>query len=104
LIHIEKDDLDSLDEQPYAKVAGVILSLKEITTRKGKQMAFVEINDKTASAELVIFPELWKKVSKLGLRESDVVSCKVKVEQTEPDIKLILNTIDKYEDSYEMDT
>tara|TARA_Y100000310_G_scaffold343493_1_gene451404 strand:- start:5870 stop:7132 length:1263 start_codon:yes stop_codon:yes gene_type:complete len=103
LIHIEKDDLDSLEEQSYAQVAGVILFLKEITTRKGKQMAFVEINDKTASAEMVIFPQLWKKVIKLNLIESDIVSCKVKVEQTEPDIKLILNSITKYEEHYEVD-
>ena len=104
LISIKKDDLDSLEEGDYANVAGVILSMKEITTRKNKQMAFIEINDKTSSAEIVIFPQLWKKVSSLGLKETTIVTCKVKVEQVEPDIKLILNSINIYKDFYEMDS
>lgn len=103
LIKIKKDDLDDLDNQPYANVAGIILFIKEIVTRKGKQMAFVEINDKTASAEIVIFPEMWKTVKLLNLKETDLISCKVKVEQTEPDIKLILNSIKHHKDYYEMD-
>jgi DNA polymerase-3 subunit alpha len=103
LIEIKKDDLDDLDNQPYANVAGIILFIKEIVTRKGKQMAFVEINDKTASAEIVIFPEMWKTVKLLNLKETDLISCKVKVEQTEPDIKLILNSIKHHKDYYEMD-
>ena len=63
LIHIRRDELSSLTESEYANVAGVILSIKTIVTRKGKQMAFIEINDKTSSAEIVVFPQLWPKVS-----------------------------------------
>ena len=104
LINIERDNLDSLEEGSYVSPAGVILSIKEIVTRKGKQMAFIEINDKTSSAELIVFPQIWKKVKALELKETDVISCKVKVEQTDPDVKLILNSIQKYEEQYEMDS
>ncbi len=104
LINIERDNLDSLEEGSYASPAGVILSIKEIVTRKGKQMAFIEINDKTSSAELIVFPQIWKKVKALELKETDVISCNVKVEQTDPDVKLILNSIQKYEEQYEMDS
>tara|TARA_B100001059_G_scaffold134263_1_gene134524 strand:+ start:29201 stop:30463 length:1263 start_codon:yes stop_codon:yes gene_type:complete len=104
LIDIRRDKLSSLTESEYANVAGVILSIKTIVTRKGKQMAFIEINDKTSSAEIVVFPQLWPKVSKLELKETDIVCCKVKVERIEPDIKLILNSIHLYEDDYEMDS
>ena len=103
LIHIEKDDLDSLQDSTYARVAGVILSIKEIKTRSGKFMAFVEIDDSTASAELVIFPSLWNKLKDLNLQETDIISCGVKVEQTNPDIKLILNKIQRI-NTHEMES
>lgn len=104
LIEINSDKISSLEEGDYADIAGVILSIKTIVTRKGKQMAFIEVNDKTATAEIVVFPQLWPKVAKLELKETDVVCCKVKVERTEPDVKLILNSIQIYEDNYEMDS
>lgn len=104
LLNIDKDDLSSLEEGTYAKVAGVVLSIKEITTRKGKKMAFIEIDDKTTSAEIVIFPALWPKVQKLDIKDGDIVTCKVKVEKVDPDVKLILNKIDKYREYNEMDT
>jgi DNA polymerase-3 subunit alpha len=104
LLDVSKDNIDSLEEGDYAEVVGVILSFKEITTRKGKKMAFFDIDDATSSAEVVIFPNLWQKVSKLELKDTDIVRCKVKVEKTDPEIKLILNSIDKYRDQNEMDS
>lgn len=104
LLDVKKDDIDSLEENTYADVVGVILSLKEITTRKGKKMAFIDIDDATASAEIVVFPTLWQKVARLELKDTDIVRCRVKVEKTDPEIKLILNSIDKYRDENEVDT
>jgi DNA polymerase III subunit alpha len=104
LLDIKKDNIASLVEGDYADVAGVIISIKEITTRKGKKMAFFDIDDSTASAEVVIFPQMWQKISKLELQDTDIVKCKVKVEKTDPEIKLILNKIEKYRDQNEMDT
>ncbi len=91
LIEISKDDLSSLDPGEWASVAGVILSIKEIKTRAGKYMAFIEIDDSTASAELVVFPSMWQSIKALDLQEADLIACRVKVEKTDPDIKLILN-------------
>jgi len=93
LIAVNKDDLDSLEESSYATIAGVILSIKEIKTRSGKQMAFLEIDDSTSSAEIVVFPAIWAKIKEKNYQETDIIKCSVKVEQTEPDIKLILNKI-----------
>jgi DNA polymerase-3 subunit alpha len=104
LLDVQKDDIDTLEEGDYAEVVGVIISIKEITTRKGKKMAFFDIDDATGTAEVVIFPQLWQKVSKLELQDTDIVRCRVKVEKTDPEIKLILNKIDKYRDQNEVDT
>lgn len=98
LMDVQKDDIDSLEEGDYAEIVGVIISIKEITTRKGKKMAFFDIDDSTGSGEVVIFPQLWQKVSKLELQDTDIVRCKVKVEKTDPENKFILNKIDKYRD------
>ena len=95
LIYIEKEDLDTLEQSRYARVAGVILSIKEIKTRAGKYMAFIEIDDSTASAELIAFPAIWAKIKPLALEETDIIRCQAKVEQTSPDIKLILNKIQR---------
>lgn len=103
LITIDKDDLDSLEESSYARVAGVILSIKEIKTRSGKQMAFIEIDDSTASAEIVVFPAIWARIKDDLYQETDIIQCSVKVEQTEPDVKLILNKIKRIK-THEMDS
>jgi len=103
LISVQKDDLNSLEEATYAQVAGVILSIKEIKTRSGKQMAFIEIDDSTSSAEIVVFPAIWAKIKKDEYIETDIIRCSVKVEQTEPDIKLILNKIKRIR-AHEMDS
>lgn len=42
-------------------VGGVISTLREITTKKGKKMAFVGIEDKTGELELIVFPDTYAK-------------------------------------------
>ena len=104
LLKVRKDDISNLTEGTYAEVVGVVLSVKEIITRKGKKMAFIEIDDSTSSAEIVVFPQLWPKVQNLEVQDTDIIRCRVKVESTSPDTKLILNKIQKYRDENEMDT
>ena len=94
-IKIEKQDLDTLSLEKYASIAGVLLGVKEIKTRSGKYMAFLDIDDGTTNAEIVVFPQVWASVKNLGLKEADIVKAKVKVEQTDPQLKLILNKIEK---------
>ena len=95
LIHVSKEDLSTLTPGLHAEVAGVILSIKEIKTRKGQLMAFIEIDDSTASAEIVLFPSIWSKYKESGIKEADIIKAKVKVEQTDPDIKLILKHLER---------
>ena len=87
--------IQDIEEGEYATVAGVILSLKEIKTRAGKFMAFIEISDISSSAEIIAFPATWAKIKNLELKESDIVKVRAKVEQTDPEYKLIINKIEK---------
>lgn len=104
LISIEKEDLDSVVPGLYASVAGVVLSIKEIKTRAGKLMAFIEIDDSTRSAEIVVFPSTWNKIKEIGIQEADIIKARVKVESTDPDVKLILNKIERIDIKNEMDS
>ena len=104
LIQVSKKDLDTLIPGVDAKIAGVVLSIKQIKTRAGKEMAFIEIDDSTRSAEIVLFPTIWEKVKEQGIQEADIIKAKVKVEATDPDIKLILKYIERIEIKDEMDT
>jgi DNA polymerase-3 subunit alpha len=48
-------------------IAGLVISSKEIFTKKGSKMAFLSVEDRDASIEVVVFPDLFeKKGSMLG--------------------------------------
>lgn len=42
------------------KINGVLCSVKEITTKKGDKMAFLEVEDQTGRASVTMFPSVWK--------------------------------------------
>jgi DNA polymerase III subunit alpha len=50
-------------------VGGVVVDMREITTKNGKKMAFVKIEDETGEIELILFPSTFQQT--LGLWERD---------------------------------
>lgn len=48
--------------EPIVVCCGLLISSKQIITKKGDRMAFVQIEDATTKAEIVIFPKLFKKI------------------------------------------
>jgi DNA polymerase III subunit alpha len=52
-------------------IGGAITEYREITTKNGQKMAFVKIEDKTATTELIVFPSVFQQT--LGLWERDRV-------------------------------
>ena len=81
------------------KVCGVVNNVKEITTKTGKKMAFIEIDDATEIGEVTIFPNLWKRLSPNPITSGNLLRLEVKVEQEEPVIKLIAESIQRYEEN-----
>jgi DNA polymerase-3 subunit alpha len=105
MLNISKNDIASLEEYDKdVKVAGVVVTYRQIVTRKGQKMAFLEIDDSTATAEVVLFPHLFKRYEKLEISEGDILTLNVKVESISPEIKLIPNKINKYRIENEMDS
>ena len=93
MIDITANKIDTLDSGRKAKVAGVVVGWKEIVTRTGKKMAFFDLDDATATAEVVLFPSLFTKYQKLDIKDGDILICDVRVDKVDPQIKLIPNNI-----------
>lgn len=104
MLNIQRRTIDSLDPGQKATIAGVVVAYKSIVTRTGKRMAFFEIDDSSASAEVVLFPSLFTKYQSLDIKDGDILILDVRVDKTDPDIKLIPNNIKKYMVQDEMDS
>lgn len=83
--------IGSVEEDDFVDVAGQVISLKEITTRRGDPMAVLQVSDGTATAELVLFPQLYRKFKSSMPAINDLLWVSGRVETIEPVIKLIPN-------------
>ena len=100
LINAGAEEVESLYSGQKARVCGVVNSIKQITTRNGSKMCFLEIDDSTAIAEVTVFPRLFAKLQKRETvpNPADLLLLDVKVEKTEPIIKLIAESITIYKE------
>ncbi|WP_017811242.1 DNA polymerase III subunit alpha [Paenibacillus shenyangensis] len=58
-------NLHEAEDDSMVAVAGMVVSLKAITTKQGKSMAFMEMEDQIEKCEVVMFPEVWRKYNEL---------------------------------------
>lgn len=59
---LEKSERYQGEQEPFVVCAGLLKSKREITTKKGDRMAFVQCEDLNNSAEIVIFPRVYTKI------------------------------------------
>ncbi len=52
-------ELPQADDGSTVTVAGVVMSVRKILTKKNQNMAFVAIEDETGSGEVIVFPKVW---------------------------------------------
>src|SRR3990167_5497224 len=76
--------LDSIIEKPTEEEdtvisLGILKNKKVITTKKGDPMAFVQLEDKNSTAEIIIFPKLFKQLES-WLNEYDAFIVKGQVD------------------------
>lgn len=62
-------NLNTKKNQSVVRLGGTIASCKEITTKKGKRMAFVSFEDLHGNTEMVLFPQTFEKVRELLTEE-----------------------------------
>lgn len=100
LINSNSNEISSLTEGENCRVCGVINTIKLIKTRRGQEMCFIELDDSTDIAEVVVFPKMF---SNLASREmvpqaADLAIIEGRVEQIDPKVKIIANKISIYEE------
>jgi DNA polymerase-3 subunit alpha len=77
------------DNGKTVTMAGVVTNLRPYQTKKGDAMGFVSVEDLQGHLELVVFPKVWKEVSK-WLALEQIVVIKGKVDAKEPGSAKIL--------------
>lgn len=95
----ETDRLVDLREVPNGsecRVVGRVISIRSILTKKGKPMAFLEIEDRIERAEVVLFPEVWCCSERL-IEKGALIVVKAKVQRHDEGYKLLANEIVRLE-------
>ena len=88
-------DLSSLPDIPgdnVYNVIGLIRSVREIQTRRGSRMAFIQIEDYNGSIELVVFSKQWEQHRDL-LEQDSVIGIQGKFDTSRGDPKLIAEKV-----------
>ena len=104
-LHYKTDILRSKNVTPIvtakeefnSKVAGLVRSVKTISTKKGSTMAFVKLVDETGEIELTLFPETYVEGLPL-LEKNSLVIAEIKREKREENIDYICNKLEPLEE------
>lgn len=81
-------DLGEVPDESQTVTAGMVVSVKEITTKQGKSMAFVEWEDQIERCEVVLFPEVWKRSRSLIVKGA-LLALRAKVQHEDEGFKLL---------------
>jgi DNA polymerase III subunit alpha len=89
--------LGQIDETQVGQkvtVAGIVNSVRQIFTKNGKRMAFVEIEDPQCAMEVIVFPKVYEVSSQLW-EEGKVVIVRGKVDNRDgQQLKIICDSVD----------
>lgn len=98
LCKINDNAINLIDVDKYfnktIKTIVMIDKIKEITTKKGDKMCFLNASDEESSMEYILFPKVYKMYQ--DLKKSDIIKVVGKVER-ESSYKIIVDKVDKLE-------
>ncbi|ULL14392.1 DNA polymerase III subunit alpha [Paenibacillus sp. H1-7] len=92
---LDHDPLHYLPELPDHSeviVAGMVVTSKTIVTKKGQPMAFMELEDRVAKVEVVLFPEVWKQFAPL-VQKGKPLLVRAKLQHGDEDVKLLADQV-----------
>lgn len=99
---LDMDPLTLLQEYPDGSdvmAAGLVTANKTIVTKKGLPMAFMELEDRVGKAEVVLFPEVWKKYAPL-VQKGKPVLVMGKLQMGDEDYKLLADQLVALDDPH----
>lgn len=91
-------DIENSADREDVHVAGVVSSIKKIKTKgKSETMAYLTLEDEEGSAEVIVFPELYRNMADVLVKES-LIAVKGTVDRTEKGLKIVSREIAKLEE------
>ncbi len=93
-IVIPMNHLSNYRSDDVVAVAGVVESVRRITTKKGDPMAFVKLADAQGSAELVVFPTTWQKTAAFWENDKTILLAG-KVSRRDGDPSIVVDTAEE---------
>ena len=84
--------LPEANHEEKVRVAGLITAVRPYTTKTGKPMGFVTMEDIQGNIELVLFPRAWEK-HREEMTVGQIVIVEGKVDQSNPPPKILVDTI-----------
>ncbi len=85
-------DLSSVADGASVTLAGVVVGRKQISTRAGQPMAFVQLEDMTGQVEVVVFPRAYEQYAAL-LAPDAYVAVRGRVDIKEDGVKVLADTV-----------
>ncbi|MDD6919889.1 MAG: DNA polymerase III subunit alpha [Eubacteriales bacterium] len=70
---IENNRKTNISDRDSVVVAGNIVNVKQLTTKRGQMMAFVDIEDYTGIVEVVVFPDTYKNTFSIVKEDNPVI-------------------------------
>jgi DNA polymerase-3 subunit alpha len=74
------------------KLAGIILKIKKIITKNGKQMMFLTLEDPTGKIDVTLFPSIIEN-SKAAIEENKIVFVLGKIDSRNGEIQVVADEI-----------
>ena len=90
-------ELDERYDGKNVMLAGMIVGIRTINTKKGDQMAFVQLEDMTGQCEVVVFPRTYAEVKEMLLPDA-VVVVKGKAQARESQTSLLADSFQTHVD------
>ncbi len=85
-------EMNDLREKSSVNIVGLIVEVKRIRTKKGEAMAFVKVQDETATISCTFFPRQYAQYAKM-LSDMNIVNIKGTVERRRGAVQVIVQSL-----------
>ncbi|OOB80083.1 MAG: DNA polymerase III subunit alpha [Epulopiscium sp. Nuni2H_MBin003] len=79
------------DQNDFITIIGLVVNIRQQMTKKGDKMAFITVEDLTATAECVIFPAVYKQFSEINSQEPVIIQGRIS--DKEDELKVLIHAI-----------
>ncbi|MFO7850643.1 MAG: DNA polymerase III subunit alpha [Spirochaetia bacterium] len=102
-VHIDLSKPERFVHDNKYSILGIIVGVRTIQTKKGRPMAFLQLEDYNGIIELVVFSDLWEQYNE-KLEVDGIMGFTGKMDTSRGDPKFIVDTIHRPEELKEIET